>query len=173
MIEKYDAFIFDLDGTIYKGDKLITNADVTVNKLKELKKELIFVSNKTTGSINDYYIFLKNKGINITKDEIINSTIVIINHLLNKYPQKKFFAIGEQSFINELSEAGIEYSDNPDLIDIVIITLDRELNYNKLETAAKALEKGAKFFAANIDNTCPVEEGEVLDAWSIMSALEK
>ena len=173
MIEKYDAFIFDLDGTIYKGDKLITNADVTVNKLKELKKELIFVSNKTTGSINDYYIFLKNKGINITEDEIINSTIVIINHLLNKYPQKKFFAIGEQSFINELSEAGIEYSDNPDLIDIVIITLDRELNYNKLEIAAKALEKGAKFFAANIDNTCPVEDGEVLDAGSIISALEK
>ena len=81
MIEKYDAFIFDLDGTIYKGDKLITNADVTVNKLKELKKELIFVSNKTTGSINDYYIFLKNKGINITEDEIINSKIIIINHL--------------------------------------------------------------------------------------------
>ena len=65
MIEKYDAFIFDLDGTIYKGNKLIPNADVTVNKLKELKKEVIFVSNKTTGSINDYFNFLKNKGINI------------------------------------------------------------------------------------------------------------
>ena len=173
MIEKYDAFIFDLDGTIYKGNKLIPNADVTVNKLKELKKEVIFVSNKTTGSINDYFNFLKNKGINIIENEIINSTIVIINYLLNNHPQKKFFAVGEQSFINELSEAGIEYSDNPDLIDIVIITLDRELNYNKLETAAKALEKGAKFFAANIDNTCPVEDGEVLDAGSTISALEK
>ncbi len=173
MIEKYDAFIFDLDGTIYKGDNLICNADVTVNKLKELKKEVIFVSNKTTGSISDYFNFLKNKGMNIAEGEIINSTIVIKNHLLNNYPQKKFFAIGEQSFINELSKAGIEYSDNPDLIDIVIITLDRELNYTKLETAAKALEKGAKFFAANIDNTCPVEDGEVLDAGSTISALEK
>jgi HAD superfamily hydrolase (TIGR01450 family) len=173
MIEKYDSFIFDLDGTIYKGEKLIPKADITINKLKELKKEIIFVSNKTTGSLEDYYNYLICKGIRINKEEIITSSIIIKNHLLNNYPQKKFFAIGERSFIKELSEAGIEYSDNPDLIDIVIITLDRELNYNKLETAAKALERGAKFFAANIDNTCPVEDGEVLDAGSTISALEK
>jgi len=173
MIEKYDAFIFDLDGTIYKGENLILNADLTVNKLKELKKNMLFVSNKTTGSIKDYLVFLKNKGVNISEGEIINSTIVIKNHLLKYYPQKKFFAIAEQNFIDELSEAGIEYSKNPALIDIVIITLDRKLNYAKLETAAKALERGAKFFAANIDNTCPVESGEVLDAGSTISALEK
>jgi ribonucleotide monophosphatase NagD (HAD superfamily) len=29
------------------------------------------------------------------------------------------------------------------------------------------------FFAANIDDTCPVDEGEVLDAGSTISALEK
>jgi len=173
MIEKYDAFIFDLDGTIYKGEKLIPNADVTINKLKELKKEIIFVSNKTTGSISDYLKFLNNKGIKIKPEEIINSTIVIKNYLVENYPLKKFFALGEKSFINELNKAGLGYSDNPDTIDIVIVTLDRKLDYNKLETAAKALEKGARFFAANIDNTCPVEEGEVLDAGSTISALEK
>ena len=33
MIEKYDGFIFDLDGTIYRGEHLIPNADKTVNSL--------------------------------------------------------------------------------------------------------------------------------------------
>jgi arabinose operon protein AraL len=47
------------------------------------------------------------------------------------------------------------------------------LNYSKLEIAAKALDKGARFYAANIDNTCPVEKGEILDAGSTISALEK
>ncbi len=173
MIEKYDTFIFDLDGTIYKGNNLIPNADKTVNKLRELKKEIIFVSNKTTGSITDYFNYLNKKGINVSKDEIINSTIVIKNYLLDKYSQKKFFAVGEQNFINELNKAGLKYSNNPDEIEIVIITLDRKLNYTKLEIASKAIEKGAKFFAANIDNTCPVEDGEVLDAGSTISALEK
>ena len=56
---------------------------------------------------------------------------------------------------------------------MVIVTLDRTLDYNKLEIAAKALEKGARFYAANIDNTCPEECGEILDAGSTISALEK
>ena len=34
MIEKYDGFIFDLDGTIYRGNHLIPNADKTVNHIK-------------------------------------------------------------------------------------------------------------------------------------------
>jgi len=35
------------------------------------------------------------------------------------------------------------------------------------------LDNGAKFYAANIDNTCPVEGGEILDAGSTISALTK
>lgn len=49
-LEKYDYFIFDLDGTIYRGEHLIPNADKVVNQLKELNKKIIFVSNKTTGT---------------------------------------------------------------------------------------------------------------------------
>ena len=57
--QKYDAFIFDLDGTIYIDNKLIPNAVKTVNTAKELGKQVIFISNKTTGSIKDYYNLLK------------------------------------------------------------------------------------------------------------------
>lgn len=173
MINKYDAFIFDLDGTIYKGDRLILNADITINKLKELNKKIIFVSNKTTGSIEDYYNFLTKKGLNILKDELINSTCVIKEYLKNNFNKCNFYSIGEKKFIDELTAEGFNYSEDPEKIEVVIVTLDRELNYTKLEIAAKSLDRGAKFFAANIDNTCPVEDGEVLDAGSTISALEK
>lgn len=74
MINKYDAFIFDLDGTIYRGEDIILNADKTINTLKKLGKKLLFISNKTTGTVNDYYTFLKSFGLNIEKSEILNST---------------------------------------------------------------------------------------------------
>lgn len=173
MLNKYDTFIFDLDGTVYRGDSIIKNADKTINHLKEIGKRVLFISNKTTGTVNDYYLFLKKFGLNILEDEIINSTIVLKNYLLQNHPVKKFYAIGEVSFIAELVSAGLHYSQNPNDIEILIVTLDRTLNYDKLEIAAKALEKGARFFAANIDDTCPVEDGEVLDAGSTISALEK
>lgn len=173
MISKYNSFIFDLDGTIYRGDNIIPNADKTINQLKELGKKILFISNKTTGTIKDYYLFLKNFGLNIEENEIINSTIVLKNYLIKNHPQKKFYAIGEQVFIDELINAGLKYSVIQEEIEIIIVTLDRTLNYEKLEVAAKALENGARFFAANIDDTCPVDGGEVLDAGSTISALEK
>ena len=72
MIEKYDEFIFDLDGTIYRGSHLIPNAEKTVNHIKVSGKEIIFISNKTTGSVNDYYKFLLTHGLKIEEDEIVN-----------------------------------------------------------------------------------------------------
>ena len=173
MIEKYDGFIFDLDGTIYRGENIIPNADKTVNFIKASGKKIIFISNKTTGSIKDYYDFLDSKGLNIDENDIISSTIVLKKYLSGTFLRSKFFAIGEDNFVKEIEESGLVYSEIPEAIDILIVTLDRTLNYNKLEIAARAIENGARFFAANIDDTCPVDEGEILDAGSTISALEK
>ncbi|MBK7378911.1 MAG: HAD-IIA family hydrolase [Ignavibacteriales bacterium] len=173
MINKYDAFIFDLDGTIYRGSSLITDADKTVNSIKALGKKVIFISNKTTGNVDDYFSILNNYGINTTKDEIVNATVVLKKFLTKNHASKSFYAIGEKIFIKEIESAGLKFVDNPDKIDLLLVTLDRTLNYEKLEIAARALEAGARFYAANIDDTCPVDGGEVLDAGATISALEK
>lgn len=173
IIEKYDGFIFDLDGTIYLDDKIILHADLVINKLKELGKKLVFISNKTTGSIEEYYHFLRSNEISVLKDEIITSTLSIKKYLSAEFKSHNFYAIGESQFINEITNCGLTYCENPNKVDIVIITLDRTLNYTKLEIAAKSLDNGARFFAANIDDTCPVEKGEILDAGATISALEK
>jgi HAD superfamily hydrolase (TIGR01450 family) len=173
MINKYDSFIFDLDGTVYRGNNIIPNADKTINQLKQLNKRVLFISNKTTGTVRDYFSFLKGFGLNISEEEILNSTLVVKNYLLEHHLKEKFFAIGEQVFIDELVKGGLTFSSDPKEIAVLLITLDRTLNYDKLEIAAKALEIGARFFAANIDDTCPVDGGEVLDAGSTISALEK
>jgi len=172
-LEKYDYFIFDLDGTIYRGEHLIQNADKVINHLKSINKKIVFVSNKTTGTAKDYYLLLKNWGLNVEESEIINSTIVASSYLGKNFNGEMFFAIGEESFITEIEKSSLKYSTLPEEIRIILITLDRTLNYKKLEIAARALENGARFFAANIDDTCPVDDGEVIDAGSTISALQK
>jgi HAD superfamily hydrolase (TIGR01450 family) len=173
MYRNYDGFIFDLDGTIYLDDAIIPNAAKTINFLLDNEKKVVFISNKTTGTVDQYYNYLKNNNFNIEQKNIINATTVISSYLTKYYKNANFFAIGEQIFIDQICNAGLKYSTNTDNIKIVIITLDRTLNYEKLEIAANALERGAIFYAANIDDTCPVEGGEILDAGSTISALEK
>ncbi len=127
MINKYDSFIFDLDGTVYRGDNIISGADKTINTLKESGKEIIFISNKTTGTIREYYTFLKSFGLNIEESEILNSTFVLKNYLKDNYLHSTFYAIGEEIFIKEISEAGLNYSEDPAKIEILLVTLDRTL----------------------------------------------
>jgi len=172
-LEKYDYFIFDLDGTIYRGEHLISHADKVINHLKNSGRKIIFVSNKTTGTAKDYYHLLKNWGLNVDEKEILNSTIVASSYLQKNFNGETFFAIGEDSFINEIHNSGLTFSTNPKEIKLLLVTLDRTLNYQKLEIAAHALDNGARFFAANIDDTCPVDDGEVIDAGSTISALQK
>ena len=40
IVDNYDGFIFDLDGTIYLDDKIIPNVDKVVNKLKAINKKI-------------------------------------------------------------------------------------------------------------------------------------
>ncbi len=173
MIEKYNAFIFDLDGTLYVGERIIPGADKTINFLRSMGKQLLFVSNKTTGHAEEYLNLLKKYGVQLYLHEIITATTVIKKYLRKNYSGKNFFAIGEDVFIKDIQAAGLHFTKDPAQVDVLLVTLDRTLNYEKLEIAARALENGAKFYAANIDDTCPVENGEVMDAGATISALEK
>lgn len=171
--EKYEGFILDLDGTTYRGSYIIPNADKTINYIKRTGRKVIFVTNKTTDSAKDYFNFLTKNNLEINENEILTATRVIKKYLTTNHPDFPIFALGEEKFISELRDAGLSFSCDPSKIKVVIVTLDRTLNYSRLEIAAKALEHGALFLAANIDDTCPVDEGEILDAGSTISALEK
>ncbi len=171
--EKYEGFIFDLDGTIYRGKKIIDGSNAAINHIQSLGKKVIFVSNKTTGTSFDYYDFLTKNNFNIRQNQIVNATEVVKNYISQNHSGENFYAIGEESFIKEIASCGVNYSKNPNEINFVIITLDRTFNFEKLEIAAKAIVNGASFYAANIDATCPVDGGEIWDAGATILALEK
>lgn len=172
-IDEYEGFILDLDGTTYRGHKLIPGAKEVINHLISEGKKIVFISNKTTGTAYDYWSFLSKNGLNIDESQIITAGKIIKKFLMVEHFEQSFFAIGEKAFISELVNSGLVYQTNPKKIEVLIVTLDRFLNRGKLQIAEESLKRGAKFFAANIDDTCPVENGEITDAGSIISELER
>ncbi len=173
IFDRYEGFILDMDGTLYRGNKVMEGAAEVVNFLISIGKDVIFVSNKTTETGEDYWSFLSKNGFNVKKEQIITATHSVRKYLKKNFSEVVFYAIGGEKFIRELTEEGARFSGNPEEVDFVIVTLDMKVNFEKLEIAAKSLEKGAHFFAANIDDTCPVEDGEITDAGAIVSTLEK
>lgn len=169
-LKKYNGFIFDLDGTIYRETNLIDGAIQVFQTLKMLNKRVVFVSNRTTSTKFQYRDKLNFFGIECEAEQIITSAEITANYLYNNYSDKKVFVIGEEVFVDYLKSYGIKIANHQ--VDIVLVSLDRTLNFEKIYFAQKALKNGARFFAANIDLTCPIDNDEILDAGYTIFALE-
>jgi NagD protein len=170
----YDAYIFDLDGTVYLGDALLPGAKDTITRLRQTGKRTVFLSNNPTRTRHDYAEKLTRLGIETAASDIINSSAVMVHFLQQQHPDGRLFVIGEGSLEDELRQAGFELTENTADIDIVIASFDRTFTYHKLQVGFDALTRTppARFFATNADKYCPVPGGGQPDAAAIIAALE-
>jgi HAD superfamily hydrolase (TIGR01450 family) len=171
----YDGYIFDLDGTIYLGKSLLPGAYRLITKLRELRKRVIFLSNNPTRDVEMYVQKLSGLGLPTTKDEIVTTVFTTTQWLLQNAPDAVVFPISEEPLKRALREAGIKMSENPEEIDIVIVSYDRTFDYRKLQIAFDALwfHKRAKMICTNPDHFCPFPGGRgEPDAGAIIAALE-
>ena len=168
----FGGYIFDLDGTIYLGEKLIPGAGETIERLKSLSKKIIYLSNKPLQTREDYAAKLTRLGIPTRAEEVINSSLVMARWLSGEAPGATIYVIGEAPLIQELVRAGFRISEKAGEIQYVIASFDRTFDYRKLNIALQAIKKGAHFVATNPDRTCPVEGGEIPDCAAMIGAVE-
>ncbi len=168
----YRGFIFDLDGTVYLGERLLPGAKAAVGALRDAGRRLCFLSNKPIASRADYAAKLTRLGVPAEVDEVINSSYVLARYLAAEGPGARCFVIGERPLIAELEHAGLKPVDGPEA-DYVVVAFDRTFDYRKLDVALQAVKRyGARLIGTNPDRTCPVEDGEIPDAAGMIAAVE-
>ena len=168
----FAGYLFDLDGTIYRGEKLVPGARETVETLKALSKKILYLSNKPLQTRADYAAKLTRLGIPTEPGEVINSSLVMARWLSKVSPGAIVYIIGEPPFIEEMLQAGFRMSEQAEEIQYVIASFDRTFDYRKLNIALQAIKKGAHFVATNPDRTCPIEGGEIPDCAAMIGAVE-
>jgi phosphoglycolate/pyridoxal phosphate phosphatase family enzyme len=168
----YDAYIFDLDGTIYLGDDLLPGAAETVAAVRAAGKRTIFLSNNPTRTRQQYAAKLSRLGIPTSSDDIVNSSFVMVRWLLREAPGARLFVVGEEPLKSELREAGFVFSEQAGEIDIVVASFDRTFVYHKLQVSFDAIRAGARLVATNGDRYCPVPGGGEPDAAAVIAAIE-
>lgn len=166
------GWLFDLDGTVYRGEALIPGADATIAALRAAGRRVVFLSNKPLQTRADYARKLTKLGIPTAADEVLNSSIVLARHLAVLDPGAPVFVIGEPPMIAELAAHGFEVrSDHR--VRWVVIAFDRTFDYAKLDTALQAVRRSnARLIATNPDRTCPTEDGEIPDCAGMIAAVE-
>src|SRR5213082_950340 len=102
----YSAYLFDLDGTIYLGDTLLPGSAETITALRKAGRRTVFLSNNATKTRAEYMTKLTHLGIPIPIEDIITSSFVMVQWLLNEMPQARLFVVGEEPLKRDLRAAG-------------------------------------------------------------------
>jgi len=166
------GWLFDLDGTVYRGDALIPGAAETIAALRAAGRRVAFLSNKPLQTRADYAAKLTRLGIPAGPGDVVNSSLVLARHLATLDPGAPLFVIGEPPLVAELAEHGFEVRADH-RVRWVVIAFDRTFDYAKLNTALQAVRRsGARLIATNPDRTCPTEDGEIPDCAGMTAAVE-
>src|SRR2546426_6385172 len=165
------GWLFDLDGTVYRGEALIPGAAETIAALRAAGRRVAFLSNKPLDTRAGYAEKLTRLGIPAVADDVINSSVVLARHLRRLDPGAPVFVIGEPPLVAELRAHGLEVRTDA-RVRWVAIAFDRTFDYAKLCTALQAVRGGARLIATNPDRTCPTEEGEIPDCAGMIAAVE-
>lgn len=165
-------FLLDMDGTIYLDNDLFDGTIDFLNAVKGNGGRYLFVTNNSSKSTDAYVKKLASIGIESCEDDFLTSTDATILYIKDKFPGRKFYCLGTQSFYNQLVAAGIDvYTEISDDIDGIVMGNDNELNFKKLEDACKLLLRDIIYIATNPDWVCPTAFGYVPDCGSIAEML--
>lgn len=168
-LESYRAFLVDLDGVLVRGSQPLPGAVESFSRLKALGRAIVF-SNNSARSRRAFAARLRGIGFPIEPKEVVNSAYVAARHLLELAGPTGVFMIGEEGLEEELQLAGHRLV-GPEEARFLVVGMDRQLTYEKLAQALRALRQGARFIAANADPTYPTLEGEVPGAGAIVGAI--
>lgn len=170
-LKRVRHLVLDLDGTLYKGERLFAETTPFLEGLRSLGIGYTFLTNNTSRSKADYVEKLRKLGIEAREAEIYTPAESVIAYLRGMIPQANALAIlGTPSLEREFAEAGFSLSwEAP---DAVVVGFDTTLTYERLCRAAYWISKGLPYLATHPDLICPTDEDTVLvDCGSICACL--
>ncbi len=167
-----DAFIFDLDGCIYRGDTAVPGSDKAISALKGKGKKILFLTNNSTRAPEGFSEKLKGLGIDAPPSLILTSAGATAMYMRN-LEKGRVFVVGESGLENALEEEGFEIVGEGDALKAkyVVSGLDRAMTYGKVAAACSAIRGGAEYIATNEDPVLPHEGGYLPGAGSIVSMI--
>jgi glycerol-1-phosphatase len=170
--DDYDAFLLDLDGVLYRGDRPIEKVPETIQALRAMGKRLAFVTNNSSRTPEAVVAHLASVGVDAAPGEVETSALTTATMLVGR-SVRSAAVIGEEGLLMALTSAGIDVVSPDARPDAVVVGWDRHLTYDDLREASLAVQRGAALFASNDDASYPAPDGYTWPgAGSILAALE-
>lgn len=164
------AFICDMDGVLYHGDRLLPGAAEFIAWLNTQKKDYLFLTNSSERTPRELSEKLRRLGAEVDAAHFYTSALATADFLARQKPSCTAFVIGEAGLFNALYEKGITMNDSRP--DYVVVGETRTYSYERIEKAVRLVFRGAKLIGANPDMTGPGETGIVPATGALIAPIE-
>ncbi len=166
-------FLFDMDGTLYLGDRLFDFTPQLLEKIKSSGKRYMFMTNNSSKRVKDYIKKLDKLGIKADYEDFITSSQATAFYLKKHFKHARLYVSGTDSLKEELKKEGFTLTESVDETDCIVMGFDTELTFKKLHDVSYLLctRPDIPYIATNPDYVCPTEFGSVPDCGSVADML--
>lgn len=191
-LSKKKAFVCDLDGTLFMGAKPIPPAvDFVIRSTKSGRFRFFFLTNNTSKNPSEYLKKISGAAIPVDESQILTPLITLESYIRQKGYKSVYLVSTDavkQHMAERLADAGVTLEYDPEKNELIALTYDKELTYEKLRriTALWNMRNGGNaavglrsiagnpvdFVATHPDNCCPSEEGPIPDVGGFLKLLE-
>lgn len=167
----YEGALIDLDGTVYRGEDLVSGAAAALDRLGAAGVRTVFFSNNPTKSRVAYADRLGAFGIDVAPDAVLSAGTVTTRVLADEHPEDATFLIGEAGLRRQFEAAGLDLVAEATDADVLVASYDREFDYDDMLAGYRALAAGATFYGTDPDRLVPTTDGMVPGSGAVVNAV--
>lgn len=169
LLDRYDALLVDLDGTVFEGGRPVPGAAEGL-----FGRRVMYVTNNASRAPHEVAEHLTNMGFPASSDQVLTSAQAAAAMARKRFPNAgaKALVIGADSFRELARSEGFDVVDSADSNpDVVLHGHSPDNNWARLSEGALAIQRGAAYVASNLDTTLPTERGLLVGNGSMVAAV--
>lgn len=163
--------VFDMDGVLWHGETPHDGLIECFEAIRSTGRSFMLATNNSGGTVKQYVDKLSRMGVKVNKNAVLSSAIATASYLSTRSPNgARVFAIGGEGLHHALNKKRFTMVESN--ADYVVVGIDREISWEKLEIATLNIREGAVFVGTNPDVTLPSERGIGIGNGAILAALQ-
>jgi HAD superfamily hydrolase (TIGR01450 family) len=163
------AAVVDLDGTVWRGQRLVDGADAGLATLRE-RMPVVFLTNGTGLRPERFADRLAAVGLPRDASEVVTAASATAAYVADACPGARTFVVGTDPLREACRAAGVTVVESGPA-DVLVVGRAPELDQALLQRTLEAVGPETAFVAANTDATHPVEGGEEPGAGATVGAI--